>query len=771
MRNSLFPPRSESPGAIARLVRVAIERGLDAPDGLTYAAAGGLADVAVGERVMVPLGRRDARAAGFVVEVDVEPDVDPDRIKPIARRTGARLPAALVELARWMARYYCCPLGMVLASMVPAAVKHARGEVVRIEIEPTGASPDERLPPETARVWERIVASPPDRWPLPPRDLLAHTGARTLAPINRLVRAGLLREVERRRVRADEPQHLLEPDRELTLSDEQTSIVDTVAASLGGFGVHLVRGVTGSGKTEVYLRIIERVLARGECAIVLVPEISLTPQTVGRFVGRFKDGAVAVLHSGLTMAQRNRQWSLVGSGTARVVVGARSAVFAPYDAALGARVGLIVVDEEHDGAYKQDQLPRYHGRDVAIKRAQLEECPVVLGSATPSLESWMNAQRGRYALHELSMRAGGASMPRVEVVDFVAERRSRPWQEHRVSLIGPRLESAIGQTLSGGGQCILMLNRRGYANYICCPDHRCGWTMRCDRCDATMVYHRDRRLPLGGFVRCHHCLAEQRLPEQCPDCGKRVNTFGMGTQRVEEELSLRFPELVEGATMLRLDGDTVHSGRAWRDVLERFGREEVRVLVGTQMIAKGLDFPAVRLVGIINADTALNLPDFRAAERTFQLVSQVAGRAGRAAGAPGRVIVQTFEPETPAVRFAAAHDYPGFAAAETATRELAGLPPFARMARVVCRDKDHPKALESARRIAESLRAHAGGAVLIRGPMPCPISRVNGQHRVAIELIADNATPLQRALTGARADGLLKSDAHTAVDVDPVALL
>ncbi len=766
MSRGLFDDQS----APAFFAHVAIERSVDLPEGLTYAVPASMADLRVGERVLAPLGSGNRLAPGCVVEINVRPDLAAERIKPIAKRTGLVIPPSLVDLARWISRYYCAPLGVAVSSMLPAPVKRGIGRREVIEIERTGMQPAEKLPPKARAAWEAIESLPEDVFPLAPRALMERIGAETQGPINRLVRLGLLRLVRSQRVHALWQEHAVAPPQDLALTDEQKRAVEGIGATLGGFAVHLLRGVTGSGKTEVYLRVLERVVAQGRGAIVLVPEISLTPQTVGRFLGRFERAGVAVLHSGLTPAQRNQQWTMLAAGEARIVVGARSAVFAPFDRAR-VPLGLIVVDEEHDSAYKQDQAPRHNARDVAVKRGQIEGCPVVLGSAMPSLESWRNAAQGRYSLHELSIRAAGAALPRVEVVDLAQELRARAQSERRVSLIGPRLEGALRRTLGEGGQAILLLNRRGYANYISCPDHGCGWTMVCDHCDATMVYHKDRRLPLGGFVRCHHCLEEQRLPARCPVCGKNITTFGMGTQRVEEELALRFPELEHGGAMLRLDSDTITSGRQWHDVLERFGRGEVRVLLGTQMIAKGLDFPRVRLVGVISADTSLNLPDFRAAERTFQLVSQVAGRAGRAADGPGRVVVQSFNPETPAIRHAANHDYAAFAAEEMTWRAEAGLPPATRMARVVVRDKDYAKALAAAREVGEALRDAARETAQVRGPMPCPLSRLHGQHRIAVEMTAETPAAIQKAIAAARSAGLLKSDAHTAVDVDPVMLL
>jgi primosomal protein N' (replication factor Y) len=519
----------------------------------------------------------------------------------------------------------------------------------------------------------------------------------------------------------------------------------------------------------VYLRAIQAVLDRGGSAIVLVPEISLTPQTAGRFIARFGAERVAVLHSALTASQRNLQWTRVAGGEARVVIGARSAVFAPVDPSR-APLGLVVIDEEHDSSYKQDSLPRYHARNVALKRAQLASCPVVMGSATPSLESWHAATAARVGLLTLHERVGGGRLPAVEIVDLAQERRARDDSSQRIHSLGPRLEHALRGALDAGGQAILLLNRRGYASYIHCPAS--GWVLTCDRCDATMVFHKAPRIVGGGVVRCHHCLAEQRLPGACPESGERLSLFGAGSQRLEEELARKFPDLALGASLLRLDSDSMRKASDYFEALDAFRRGEARVLVGTQMIAKGLDYPNVRLIGVVNADTAINLPDFRAAERTFQLVAQVAGRAGRsAASASARVIVQTWNPREPALRYAARHDYPGFATHELALRESARLPPITRMARIVVRDPDHHRATNAALALHRSLVELREPRLRLRPPAPCAITRIAGQHRVAIDLLAPGVGPIQRALTHLRNEGRLKADTHTAVDVDPTALL
>lgn len=824
----------------AGYAQVALERGIDtSPTGLTYSIPPALAGLRVGERVTVPLGKLNRPVAGHVVRIADRYEL-PKRakIKPILARdpAGLSLTTDLIELASWMAGYYCCPLGMVLATMIPAAVKRGTGTVTVTMVRlpepdheaPASLSTDHpgHPPPTPAKLklthaQQAVLAAAQQRlaagkaW-LPIRQLADLAGVRTVGPVKQLIDKGLLIARQQTSTHAtdpaiDQPPQPPTPAAALQLTSSQRRAVDHLAAQVHrGFSVHLLLGVTGSGKTEVYLRVIAELLKNNAPpspnpnpipqppqshakpgAIVLVPEIALTPQTVARFVGRFE--GVAVLHSGLTPAQRHEQWRRIRSGEAQIVVGARSAVFAPLP-----RLGVIVVDEEHDASYKQDQLPRYHARDVAIKRAQILGIPVVLGSATPSLESYYNASpqlhagpptassghtaapspapletpdsaepsasgaKGYHLLH-LPDRVAGLKLPTVQIVDMKQERR------RGVHLLSARLEEALQQTLGTAGQAILLLNRRGYANYIACPDHRCGWLMNCNYCDALMVYHKDQTLPAGGFLRCHHCRSEQLLPRLCPLCSKHVTVFGLGTQRVEEELQRKFP----GARLLRMDSDTMKTRRDYEQTLGAFGRGELDVLVGTQMIAKGLDFPNVRLVGVISADTSLHLPDFRASERAFQLVAQVAGRAGRG-DRGGLVIVQTFNPNDPAIILASRHDYEGFARREIALRRQVGLPPCTRMARVVVRDRDFTRCQQQARQLTDQMakfNARLALKVQLRGPMPCPVARINEYHRWQVELVAAQAGSIQRLFTALRNARLLLSDARTAVDVDPVMLL
>lgn len=774
-----------APGTL--FARVAVERGIEtdrAAEGLTYRIDPQQASPppVIGERVDVPLGKSGKPTPGIIIAhggTELLGNLAPAKVKPILRRFGAGLSAPLVELAQWMAAYYVCPLGMVLASMIPAAVKHETGRrtVELIRLFP-GEPPPLKAPQQ--RLLESIRALPTEAFPLPLRDLALRLGLKGPQRLRRLIELGALEstmteEVHARDLITDGGREAIPP---LTLTTQQHAAVEGIAATLNTFHAHLLRGITASGKTEVYLRLIARVLEAGQSAIVLVPEIALTPQTATRFTQRFGAQRVAVMHSGLTPAQRHREWAKAAGRTGVVVVGARSAVFAPV-----LRLGLIVVDEEHDTSYKQDRLPRYSARDVATKRAHLEQCPVLLGSATPSMESWSNANpadsghtSSRWTLWELTSRVGDARLPEVEIVDLREERRKRiqsqGGDDGRLHLLGPTLEAALVDTLQAERQAILLLNRRGFAHYISCPRPACGFVLRCDQCDSNLILHRHQGVPAGELVRCHHCLSEQLVPRLCPACATKLNVFGGGTQRALDELVRKFTAmgLTEGDTLLRLDSDSMRGARDYHEALSRFGSGEARVLIGTQMIAKGLDYPNVSLVGVLDADTALYLPDFRAEERTFQLVSQVAGRAGRGRIA-GRVIVQTMNPGNPAIQLAAAHDYPAFAQRELATRRRAGLPPAARMARIVCRDEVEAKARERSTELVDLLRFHAGETATIRGPAPCPISRIAGQYRYALEVFAPRAGGVQAVLAAARQQGLLKSDARTAVDVDPVALL
>ncbi len=771
-----------------RLVQVALERGIDRyPEGLTYAAPEALGPLSPGDRVIVPLGRGNTPTTGWILAVhdsSTDPEkmdsVDPLRVKAVLKKDGTetRLPAQVLSLAEWISDYYACPIGMTLASMLPAAVRKGAGRVTRHYMQLAEDCPGlEALPkkfgPGRRRALEVLHARSPEDGPIEIGELAAEAGLKSKAPIKALLSAGMIRETTRTNVQAAwlERSTVLATDGdEIRPNAHQAAAIDAIEGSLeDGFSRHLLLGVTGSGKTEVYIRLIKSVIAQGRTALMLVPEIALTPQTASRLFHRFPEARIALLHSGLTQAQRNQQWTMVAQGDAQIVLGARSAIFAPIP---DDHLGLVIVDEEHDGSYKQDQAPRYHGRDVAIRRAQLAECPILLGSATPSLETWHNTvDLKRNTLHRLPERAPGLSLPNVQIVDFAEERKL--FKDRKIHLLGPRLSTALKQTLAAGSQAILLLNRRGYANYIACPDQQCGWVMKCDQCDAGMVNHRaaiGRANTPHDFVRCHHCLTEQRLPAKCPLCSRKITVFGLGTQRVEEEIRGILAGVAQADQIKRVDSDTMRGADDFHETLDRFGRGEIKVLLGTQMIAKGLDFPNVRLVGVINADTALNLPDFRATERTFQLVSQVSGRCGRGDGA-GIAIIQTFQPDAPAIRMAAEHDFESFAREELEERRRFDLPPIRRMARLVIRESGEEACLRYSQKLASELHPFLEDGVSMTQPEPCAITRIGGRDRMQILILSEDPRKLRNVLLRARREGVLTPGERVAVDVDPVALL
>jgi primosomal protein N' (replication factor Y) len=545
-----------------------------------------------------------------------------------------------------------------------------------------------------------------------------------------------------------------------------------VALGAAGFRPFLLHGATGSGKTEVYLRAIAAALARGRGALALVPEIALTPQLAGRFRSRF--GAdVAVLHSGLTDRERLAEWRRVRRGAARVVVGARSAVFAPVR-----DLGLVVVDEEHEPSFKQEEKFRYHARDLAVARAKLAGATVVLGSATPSLESLHNARSGRYQLLEMRARADGRPPPRVEIVDLADGARppgAAPVAAPRVAGIAPppavlseRLRGALAETLARGEQAILFLNRRGLSTFVLCRG--CGRGLSCPNCAVSLVHH---ARPSPARLLCHYCGHTQPPPDACPECGAaRLVLLGAGTERAEDEVRARFPD----ARVQRLDRDAASARGKLASVLAAFARREIDVLVGTQMVAKGHDFPGVTLVGVVLADVALNLPDFRASERTFQLLAQVAGRAGRPGStAPGRVLVQTLRADAPAVALAEAHDYTAFAELELLIRHELKYPPFARLLAVRL-DAVQDRAVEqAAAQVAAAARAAAariGAEVEVLGPAPAPIPRLRGRTRWQIMVRAPVRGPIAqmgRALAPQLAR--LPSTVRASLDIDPVAMM
>lgn len=771
---------------------VALENSLDRT--LDYAIPLTLVhQLRVGQRVRVPLGRSNRSTFGFVTSI--HPTTTYPKIKPLLNIDDPRVlvDENLMQLARWISRYYCAPLGSVLDSIIPSAVKKRVGlgysqmvHLLRDRAQVQELIEKMRAPKRRA-ILARLLLLPADQ-SIELHRLASEANAKP-AGVRKLAKLGWVAITPQADLDQLQTPFACEfgaddfaaaPDPPQPNPDQQRAIDDLLPRlQKPQFSVNLLYGVTGSGKTEVYLRCIQQVVEQGRQAIVLVPEIALTPQTVRRFTARFRQ--VAILHSGLNATDRHRYWQQISAGKAQVAVGARSAIFAPVP-----NLGIIVVDEEHESSYKQDSAPRYHARDVAIKRAHIESVPVILGSATPSLETYSRvapasdaSSAGResehYHLLRLPSRVRDLPMPAVELVNMMHESRLR----RGIHLISQRLEHLLRTTLDAGHQAILLLNRRGYSNFVYCPS--CQEALQCKYCDTTMTYHRmagsDARggsIAQGlhtGQLHCHYCLAVTPLPAVCPSCHKKLTLFGLGTQRVEEELSRKFPDL----KFARVDSDTMRSAKDYESLLAQFARGDIRVLLGTQMIAKGLDYPNVTLVGVISGDTALALPDFRAAERTFQLITQVAGRAGRGDLA-GRVILQTFMPDDPTIKAALRQDFDGFARAELSHRREVGLPPFARMVRIIVRDQEldrlHLKSEQMAAALADAIASgDRPEQVRLKGPMPCAIGRIAGYYRVQIVLTSPRASALQAVLSRVRDKGEFTRAERVAVDVDPISLL
>lgn len=728
------------------------------------------ASIQLGARVRVPLGRGNNPAVAYCVRLDDQPPTDaegrpllPARVKDLfdVLDDPPLIDQTMLDLTRWMAMYYACSWGQALDAVVPAGVKKGAGTRIKtcliVPEEVLGRPTPDDVTPKQREILALLLRSTE---PLTIEDAcrLAKCG---VGPIGALRKRGLVHTFKRR---MDRPLARLEDEAAgappatgnaappLELTDEQRGVLNQMRPILAGsdFATILLHGVTGSGKTEVYLCAIDQVVAHGREAIVLVPEISLTPQTIRRFARRFPK--IAVLHSHLSDAERHRHWKAIAAGEVQVVVGARSAVFAPTR-----NLGLIVIDEEHESTFKQETAPRYHARDIAVKRAQMLGVPVILGSATPALETWRNAEHGRYVRLTLSKRVADRPMPPVEIIDM---RHEPPSRGNPFSGLSGRLRMAMEQALDDGGQVILLLNRRGFHTFILCPS--CGHTLKCDACDIALTHHKGRQRAI-----CHTCDAERDPPSYCPACnGAGLHYGGIGTERLEREVRAAFPDQV----IQRMDSDTMRSPGSHERVLKMFKEGEVRILLGTQMIAKGLDFPNVTLVGVISADTALHLPDFRAAERTFQLVAQVAGRTGRG-DRPGKVIVQTYSPDAPAIRHAAQHDYLGFVAGELPERQQRGVPPYGRLVRLIARGPDEEAVGQFLQTLAGRFSENAPEGARLLGPAPAPVAKIKNLYRFHLQLRAGTPKPLHAWLRAVLPTVDPPHGIELAVDVDPINLL
>ena len=709
-----------------------------------------LGELRPGQRVRVPFGKGNRLLTGYCVE-----------IKPVSEGTvplkwvhslvdGEPLVSStMLELTRWIADYYLCGWGQVLDGVIPQSVKRRAGTriVKRYQLAPNPPTRPRllKLSPKQKSVLDVLG---PSREPLRLEELMQRAEC-SKGPIDALCGKGLIQVIRERSAEFRPEFAPMVRHEDLKLNPEQQRAVEAITRTLKQqeHRTFLLYGVTGSGKTEVYIQAIREVVSYGKQAIVLVPEISLTPQTIERFRARFD--SVAVLHSHLSDAERYWHWQQIRRGEVQVIVGARSAVFAPAP-----HLGLIVIDEEHETSFKQDATPRYHARDVARQRAKLENIPLILGSATPTLESWQRAVNGQDVLLSLPSRAEARALPPVIVVDT----RHDP-QRSRGQALGKSLQSAMQRTLAQGGQVILFLNLRGYSPTIWCRS--CGISVKCPHCDVTLTWHQDRKVCL-----CHVC-DYQTVFAQCPECKRdTLRYLGSGTQRLEQEVRAKFPH----HRVLRMDSDSMRRFGSYDEALNAFRTGEVQILLGTQMIAKGLDFPNVNLVGVIDADTSLHQPDLRAAERTFQLISQVAGRTGRGSR-EGRVYVQTVSPEEPAIQLAAEHNYEGFAKHELAHRREMLAPPFRSLARVIVRGREEERVQEVAEEMAAVCRRAMTGLlsnVEVLGPAPAPVAKLKDLYRYHFQLAAPEISAIQSLWLEVQSDFPKCQDVEYTLDVDPL---
>ncbi len=718
-----------------------------------YLLPDSLRDIAQpGQRVKAPFGRGNRLVVGYCVGLEPPPETTRPlkSIESVIDREPL-LNAEMLQLTRWIAERYVCSWGQVLDSVIPAGVKKRAGTRLVNSFEPAsgvcGKLSELQLPSKQKAVMETLCTA---QTPMKVDELCALADCGT-SPITALRNKGLIRAIRSRSATFQDDTTPVPREPDLELNTDQRVAVDNIVQCLREMKhrTYLLHGVTGSGKTEVYIQAIREVVSYGRQAIVLVPEISLTPQTIRRFRSRFD--SVAVLHSHLSEPERHWHWQQISQGKIQVIVGARSAIFAPTP-----HLGLIVIDEEHETTFKQDTTPRYHAREVARERARMERIPLVLGSATPTLESFWRIECGKDILLSLPKRVAERPLPPVVVVDI----RNDPYIA-RGSGIGRALFSSMKLALQDGGQVILFLNLRGYAPTVWCRS--CGEGVKCPECDITLTLHKDRRIVL-----CHFCDFEAEPPTRCPYCNDPgIRYLGIGTQRLEQEVRSRFPD----AACLRMDSDSMRKHGSHDIALESFRRGEVDILLGTQMIAKGLDFPNVTLVGVVDADTMLHQPDLRAAERTFQLLAQVAGRTGRSHRG-GRVLVQSSSPEEPAIQFAAAHDYFGFIKQELVHRQETNAPPVRHLIRIILRGRHEEELQACARMAAEKLSERAkkvdASEVRILGPAPAPVSKLKGDYRYHLQVTCSELEEFRDIWQSAAIRETLSHGVECMVDVDAI---
>ena len=754
---------------VTRYVRVIVDRAIHRE--LDYSVPETLAErIGVGSRIRVPF--RDKSALATVVAIPEESDAK--GVRSIEAIVGGSpiLSEPLLELARWIGTYYCCPVETVMRSVLPQVIRRAEiGWKKQLFVQPGGKINEaeiEKLRRRAPRQAELLEAILKLQKPVRAADLLRQTSLDNHT-LRALVKRGLAELREEAVVRDPHGDEQFIATSNLILNEEQTCALSEIIKALDApesARPILLHGVTGSGKTEIYLQAIRAALERGRTAIVLVPEISLTPQTVERFKSRFAEAQdlVAVLHSHLSEGERHDEWYKIHSGRARIVIGARSAVFAPLK-----NLGLIVVDEEHETTYKQEEAPRYHARDVAVVRAKIERCVVVLGGATPSLESYHNAAIGKYQLVTLTQRVDQNQMPLMRVVDLRQERR----KEKKATILSEKLSQAIADRLEKREQTILFLNRRGFSTSLLCSN--CGEARNCPNCSVALTFHQhflqgesSRRCgTAAGRLSCHLCGHTAAVPKKCPACGQHALIYhGFGTEKVESTVAQLYPK----AVVRRMDADSMTRKEAYRETLRNFRSGKIDILVGTQMIAKGLHFPNVTLVGIINADLALHIPDFRAGERTFQLLTQVAGRAGRGE-TPGEVFVQTYTPFSPSIQFARHHDFAGYFQQELEFRERCGFPPFKHAILITSRSPHEGRAKLSAETLKRRLSEALPEEFILGDATPAPLEKLQGQFRFHILMRGEAIIRLSRLVRETLDKLPFPEDVTVTVDVDPYHLL
>lgn len=710
--------------------------------------------VQIGSRVKVPLRSREILAT-VVALVDTPSVPNAKNISALISESPV-LNKSLLTLARWMAEYYCCPIESAIRSLLPEVIRKARlgfkqERIVSVtrEVSETELGDLQKKAPRQAHVLRAAIeAGVPVRW----REFQRNAGT-TDRTIQQLVDRGLLRAELEKIERDPYANESFIPSLPMVLNPDQERALELVVQSVDARDNRpiLLHGITGSGKTEVYLQAIDHCLKQGLGALVLVPEISLTPQTVERFKMRFQADLIAVLHSHLSAGERHDEWHKLNTGKARVAIGARSAVFAPVQ-----RLALIVIDEEHENSYKQEETPRYHARDLAVVRAQIDRCAIVLGTATPSLESYQNAKTGKYRLTHLTARVDDRQLPLIRVVDM----RQEYLKQKHVPLISGHLANAIETRLASKEQTILFLNRRGFATSLVCS--QCGFVCDCPNCSVALTFHQGE-----NRLKCHLCGHATLAPRKCPKCADpSIRYSGYGTEKIEGTARKLFPS----ATVARMDADSMVRKDAYRQTLREFRTGKIDILVGTQMIAKGLDFPNVTLVGIINADVGLYMPDFRAGERTFQLLTQVAGRAGRGDMA-GEVFVQSSTPFSPSIQFARHHNFEGFFEQEIEVRERCDYPPFIHLLMIHVRSEHQRLAEFTAETVHRRISEQIEPGVTLHAVVPAPIERSKGFYRYQILLRTKAIRRLSNTVRSTIDKLTFPEEVRVTVDVDPFQLL